>query len=773
MPNKQGTSGTPCSLVSNVFPITCAKDWVLYQYHVDFNPDIENKQTRLGMVYRHSRPNGALGDPILFDGMCLYMTRKMETFDLFSQRDSDGANIRITIKPVAELRRSTGVLEVDGQLMTVFNNLFKKVLGILKLTKVGQHYFNPDLKIEKANHRLEIWPGFQTAIRSFDGGIMLQCDIAHKIMRIDSVLDIMYELNQRGGNIQEACARMIIGGIVLTRYNNKTYTIDDIEWNENPSSTFPKKDGTAVTYNEYYKTTHDCTIHDAKQPLLISNATKKDRRAGRTEPYKLIPELCIMTGLSEDARSNFQLMRDVAETTRVRPDARAQRLEAFLTQINSHPEVTTMMQQWGLSFSERLQPITSRVLVAETVQMRRGNGNELVNLKYQAEVADWGGDLKDKKMVGSIALRSWVMVATKRDSEKAQNAVQMLRRVGGPLGMAVEQPRMVYLTDDRTNTFLQAIRQELRPDLQLVMALCPNNRKDRYDAIKKLLCLDNAVPSQVILTKTLAKNVMSVMTKVAMQINCKLGGSVWGVPIPLKSVMFIGFDTYHDSSQKNRSVGAFVASLTHDCTRYTSSVMFQHNHQELVDGLQTSITAALRAYNSHNGGLPDRIMVFRDGVGEGQLPVVREHEVKQFMRCFKQFGDDYNPKFTFTVVTKRVNARFMRKDKRRGNLENPAPGTVIDTVVTNINRWDFYLVCQSVRQGSVTPTAFNILHDTSGLASEHHQRLAYKLAHLYYNWPGTIRVPAPCQYAHKLAFLVGQSLHRDPHLALADKLYYL
>jgi len=40
-------------------------------------------------------------------------------------------------------------------------------------------------------------------------------------------------------------------------------------------------------------------------------------------------------------------------------------------------------------------------------------------------------------------------------------------------------------------------------------------------------------------------------------------------------------------------------------------------------------------------------------------------------------------------------------------------------------------------------------------------------------WQGTIRVPAPCQYAHKLAFLVGQSLHRDPSLSLADKLYYL
>ncbi len=43
----------------------------------------------------------------------------------------------------------------------------------------------------------------------------------------------------------------------------------------------------------------------------------------------------------------------------------------------------------------------------------------------------------------------------------------------------------------------------------------------------------------------------------------------------------------------------------------------------------------------------------------------------------------------------------------------------------------------------------------------------------YFSWPGTIRVPAVCQYAHKLAFLVGQSLHQDFNPELADRLFYL
>ena len=74
-------------------------------------------------------------------------------------------------------------------------------------------------------------------------------------------------------------------------------------------------------------------------------------------------------------------------------------------------------------------------------------------------------------------------------------------------------------------------------------------------------------------------------------------------------------------------------------------------------------------------------------------------------------------------------------------------------------RYDFFLVSQSVNQGTVNPTSYNVVKDTSGLLPKHIQALTYKLTHLYYNWPGTVRVPAPCQYAHKLAFLVSNDLH--------------
>lgn len=49
---------------------------------------------------------------------------------------------------------------------------------------------------------------------------------------------------------------------------------------------------------------------------------------------------------------------------------------------------------------------------------------------------------------------------------------------------------------------------------------------------------------------------------------------------------------------------------------------------------------------------------FSDGVGDGQLDVVREYEIPQMRKACKLLDENYNPGFTFIVVQKRINARF-------------------------------------------------------------------------------------------------------------------
>lgn len=75
------------------------------------------------------------------------------------------------------------------------------------------------------------------------------------------------------------------------------------------------------------------------------------------------------------------------------------------------------------------------------------------------------------------------------------------------------------------------------------MCILPSNQKNYYDAIKKYLTTSCPVPSQCVLVRTLNKNgmMMSVATKIAMQMVCKLGGELWAVEIPVRIPSLLSF----------------------------------------------------------------------------------------------------------------------------------------------------------------------------------------------------------------------------------------
>ena len=146
----------------------------------------------------------------------------------------------------------------------------------------------------------------------------------------------------------------------FVRYNNKTYKIDDIAWEEHPTDSFEKKDGTSVTFKEYYEKTHDQPVTDEKQPLLISNPTKRDIRRGMTTPIKLLPEFCVITGLSDEIRQNFQIMKELAVHTRMGPQPRAQELSKFMVELNKNPDAAKQLTDWNLEFENNIMPIEAR-----------------------------------------------------------------------------------------------------------------------------------------------------------------------------------------------------------------------------------------------------------------------------------------------------------------------------------------------------------------------------------------------------------------------------
>ena len=75
--------------------------------------------------------------------------------------------------------------------------------------------------------------------------------------------------------------------------------------------------------------------------------------------------------------------------------------------------------------------------------------------------------------------------------------LNMTMNRGPPLGIEIRDAKVIKETNDRTETYLQAICSGIDPKLQLVVTVFPNSCDDCYSAVK-LCCIGSHVPSQEI-----------------------------------------------------------------------------------------------------------------------------------------------------------------------------------------------------------------------------------------------------------------------------------
>jgi len=380
---------------------------------------------------------------------------------------------------------------------------------------------------------------------------------------------------------------------------------------------------------------------------------------------------------------------------------------------------------------------------------------------------DWTKAACNEEVLKGVEIKHWLIVYPGNKEQYVEKFALLSIEVSKRMGIKLAMPITLPLANDKADTYYNEIKKSLTENIQMVCIVFPMLSDARYMRVKKLCCIEYPVPSQVVVLKTINKpdNVLrTVAQKIVLQMNCKLGGELWRLSIPIKKMMVVGIDVYHKTEKKYKSLAGFVSSLNNDQTRWYSKVCFQMMGQELTDTLKIAFQQALKKYQEVNNYLPDKIFIYRDGVSDGQLSVVADHEVVQLKSVFEMFPD-YKPK-------KRISTRIFAYVNNREQT-NPIPGAIIDHSITSKDLFDFYLVSQHVNQGTVTPTHYIVVYDDSNFKPDQLQRLSYKMTHLYFNWSGTIRVPAPCQYAHKLAFLTGQYLQDESSTTLCDRLYYL
>ena len=89
-----GEGGQAVKVVANYFRLQTPKDVIVYDYHIDFEPQVEAAVMRKALLYTHKE---AFGSAMVFDGFANLKSTKLlpqEESEFFSERRSDKAQIR-------------------------------------------------------------------------------------------------------------------------------------------------------------------------------------------------------------------------------------------------------------------------------------------------------------------------------------------------------------------------------------------------------------------------------------------------------------------------------------------------------------------------------------------------------------------------------------------------------------------------------------------------------------------------------------------------------
>ena len=129
-------------------------------------------------------------------------------------------------------------------------------------------------------------------------------------------------------------------------------------------------------------------------------------------------------------------------------------------------------------------------------------------------------------------------------------------------------------------------------------------------------------------------------------------------------VMILGADVTHAAAQfkgSKPSIAAVVGSVDPTAQmKYEVEIRVQETEQneEMIQDMENIIMSLLRKFRVRTKQKPRRLIMFRDGVSEGQFQSVMARELLAIRAACSKLGDgSYKPHISYIVVQKRHHTR--------------------------------------------------------------------------------------------------------------------
>lgn len=201
-----------------------------------------------------------------------------------------------------------------------------------------------------------------------------------------------------------------------------------------------------------------------------------------------------------------------------------------------------------------------------------------------------------------------------------------------------------------------------------------------------------------------------------------------------------------------------IATYNADCDAYSAQIRLQEGRSEVVADLSSMIQAHLKIFAIHNQGeYPERILIFRDGISEGQYAPVLTYEKDAVLAACTKIKAGYRPKLLICICAKRHNTRFFGSGRDVDRSFNLPSGLVVDSMVTHPYTFDFFMQSHQSRVGTARPTHYVCLLDEIGVSPDQLQQTVHGLCFTFARCTKSVSLVPVCYIAGKLVSSCHQS----------------
>jgi eukaryotic translation initiation factor 2C len=216
--------------------------------------------------------------------------------------------------------------------------------------------------------------------------------------------------------------------------------------------------------------------------------------------------------------------------------------------------------------------------------------------------------------------------------------------------------------------------------------------------------------------------------------------------------MLVGCDVSHPEKGNDvESIAAVVASMDRSFTQYACYITSQSSRKEMITELEDAMYNLLVAFQKRNGQLPKIMVVYRDGVSEGQFDQTVRLEVPAIRGALHRLGCLDDVKISWVVATKGHHTRLCFQEEG-GELVNLCPGVCVDSSnnesITSARYNDFFLNSHTAIQGTNKPCKYTLVYDEIGLKMNELELLTYWTCYLYSRCNRSVSYAVPAYYAH-------------------------